>query len=1112
MKNQGTPRVPEISMLFMFVIFYFFSSPLLIAQTKSNTGAKSSSQISAKIAVNGTVIDDKGIALPGVSVIEKATTNGVTTNVDGNFKLSVKDVNSILIFKMIGFASQEVRVGSQTSFKIKLITESSVLNEIVVIGYGTQKRKDVTGSVSTAPIEDMKKAPVTNYVEALEGRISGVVVSSSDGQPGAVPNIVIRGSNSATQDNSPLYVIDGIPVEGLNNSAINPQDIESIEVLKDASSTAIYGARGANGVILITSKKGKIGAPVINFGFSSGFQKITKKLAMMSPYEYVLYQRQIDSLSNNYYSAKSPIGAGYVTDSTFLKYWSLDKYKSVSANNLQDLMFVNAPMNNYNLSVSGGEKKTRYFISGNIMNQNGILVNSGFKRYTGKVVLDQEVSDKLKLGISGNYSNTYQWGGNNQPNNINQYFTSTFSPNFSIYGYRPVSPLDINGNQTVNVVDAFTDPALQSTTSSIASSMIVNPYINQINQVKGDYVNNLIANGYIDYKILPSLTLHVTGGVTINLDRNEQFYNTFTSQGSPLTNAGSVNGVNGSVIFFQNSTWVNENTLTYNTTFSNKQHLNVLVGMTESGINTSSYGSKAVQLPNPAEGVSGLDEGTPSIITAASSNSTLASFLGRVNYDFNTKYYFTVGFRADGSSRFDVNNKWGYFPSGAFKWRFSQEKFLENSKILSDGGLRISYGKTGNNRVGDFSYLSTIKTSPYTYVLSPSGLSTGAFPSTLANNNLKWETTDQVNLGLDLGLFNNRISFVADLYRKVTSNLLLNSTIPTSSGFQTVYANVGSIENKGLELSLNTTNIKSDNGFTWTSSFNIAFNQNKILSLAQNQESLLMATNWDQSFSSLPAYINKVGQPLGQMYGLVWDGVYQYSDFNISTAVNSSAGYPGVQSASHYVLKDNVPTNGAPRASIQPGDIKYKDINGDGIINSSDYTVIGNGLPIHTGGFGNNFSYKGFDLNIFLQWSYGQDVQNAGRYFFDGGVSNYANGRYINQLADYNDRWSANNTTSSNYRIGGWGPAFYSSRTIEDGSYLRLKTVQLSYNISSKVLKRVDIKSFRIYLSAQNLYTWTKYTGQDPEISTYNSVLTPNFDWSGYQRAATFTLGANVSF
>lgn len=758
---------------------------------------------------------------------------------------------------------------------------------------------------------------------------------------------------------------------------------------------------------------------------------------------------------------------------------TLADYQNYPATDWQSPFFKTGSLRNYSLAIRGGTKQTLYSVSGSIDNQDGTIISTGYDRYQGRVTLDQTVNDKLKVGINANYAHMLQYG-NSASASTNSGTTNIL---YSVWGYNPLS--------SYSDVDA-----LDATTSS-ANDYKFNPILNQANLVRNVKTDNLNVNTYLTYSITPKLVLKVTGVLNNSIVDNENFNNSNTYYGSPLTNAGKSNGVNGSVSTAKVNNWANENTLTYTNIFNKAHNLNVLVGFTEQGNTSSTRGFGANFVPNESLGISGLDEGTlnPSATKDVSSLWNAASFLSRIAYNYNSKYYATFSYRADGSSKFAPQNHWGYFPSAAVAWRFTEEDFLKNNKIISDGKLRLSYGKTGNNRVGDFSYLSStgIPTN-MSYSFNNTYVSS-IVPLTIGNPDLKWETTGQYDAGFDLSFLNSRINLTADVYRKTTKDLLLNATLPTSTGYSTAYENIGSVQNQGLELTLNTVNVVSKD-FKWSSSFNISFNQNKVLALANNQEALLTSVAWDNNWSSIPGYIAKVGQPLGLMYGYIWDGVYQYSDFN-KTATGT------------YILKDNVPTNGNTRTSIQPGDIKYKDLNGDGVVNSSDYTVIGRSQPIHTGGFSNNFTYKNFDLNIFFQWSYGNQIQNTSRLVFEG---NALNKPYLEQFSSYSDHWTPTNTGSSNYRSGGYYGGGYSTRTVEDGSYLRLKTASLGYNIPKKLLKKINVSSFRVYVSGQNLYTWTKYTGLDPEVSTYNSALTGGFDYSAYPRSRTIAFGANITF
>jgi TonB-linked SusC/RagA family outer membrane protein len=1019
--------------------------------------------------ITGKVTDDHNGTLPGVTVTIAGTQTATLTDGDGKYSIKVKATDK-LVFSFMGYESTTIPVSNKSVINILLKSSTTGLEEVVVVGYGTQKRKDITGSVSNVAVNELQMAPVRSFEEALAGRAAGVQVTSSDGQPGASINIVIRGNNSVTQNNSPLYVIDGFLIENPDNNVINPNDVESINILKDASATAIYGARGANGVIVITTKKGKKGAPVFNFDTSYGFQDNLKTIDLMNPYEFVKYQIELDPtpVSGNAYKTPTEV---YLSDGK-----TLDYYKTVEGTDWQKKVTETAPIKNYNLSIRGGNENTKYAFSGSITDQDGIIINSNYKRYQGRLVVDQNLSKKIKIGINTNYSHLEQAGASpSQSTN-----SATTNIMVSVWGSRPVYNGEVSEDQ------------LQDPDVNPANDYRVNPYLNLQNLLRLRTTKNLNSNAYLEYIILPELKLRMSSGIIENRVESDLFNNSNTQYGYP----GSVNGINGSIQYSQYSNWLNENTLTWNKKFNKKHTINAVGGFTLQKQKSKNYGTSANQIPADKEnlGLDGLQYGTQLRVDTFESLWSMASFLARVNYNYASKYYFTVSMRADGSSKFPTENHWGYFPSAALSWTFKNEKFLKKSKILSDGKIRTSYGKTGNNRVGDFDYL-TIYYNPIgnSYVFNNEYVS-GTVPTNLGNSKLKWETTEQTDIGLDLGFFKQRITLAVDAYRKKTTDLLLRANLPLSSGFSTALKNIGQIENQGLEFTLDTKNIETKN-FSWTSSFNISFNESKVLALNDNQINLQSTIPWDNIWQNVPAYIAKVGAPLGEMYGYISDGTYKYEDFNNNNGI--------------YTLKPEITTNGNTRANIQPGDVKYKDLNGDGVVNSSDYTVIGHGLPKNTGGFSNNFRYKGFDLNVFFQWSYGNDILNANRILFEGNTKSLS---YFNQFASYENRWTPENPNSDIFRTKGFFGGGYSSQFVEDGSYLRLKTVSLGYNLDTKFLRKIHLKAMRVYCSGQNLATWTKYSGGDPEVNTYNSALTSGFDFSAYPRARVISFGTNITF
>lgn len=1028
--------------------------------------------------VTGTVTDLKGDPLVGVVVQIKGTKTTTSTTSNGSFTIKVPDAGQSLVFRYIGFEDKEVVPGTSTALKVRLKESVSQLNDVVVIGYGTATRKDLTGSLGSVNIADLQKAPVKSFDEALAGRIAGVQVTSSEGQPGAPIEITIRGNNSITQMNYPLVVIDGFPMENPNNSVVNPlntldpNEIESIDILKDASATAIYGARGANGVIMVTTKRGKLGAPVISYNGYFGLQENNKRMGLLGPYEFVKLQNEIDPIRTK---------GLYFKDGR-----TLDSYKNLAGINWEDEVTRVAPMQNHYVSVAGGTDKTKYSVSLSHTGQDGIILNSGFKRTQGKISLDQEISNKLKVGFNATYSDFKNYGSPTSTGN----FSNELNMLFSVWAFRPVAV-----NPDVNLIEVPNDPEVEQ-----ASNFTFNPILTAQNELRETYSTSFTSNGFLEYAILKDLKLRVSGSFNRGLRRNDVF------NGSMSRSAATGNYlVNGTQTYYNSTGWQNANTLTYAKRLNKAHYFDVMAGFTMESSRSSALGATAVLLPNESLGLSGLDEGNPLGIASTSSNSTLASFIARLNYKLFDRYILTATVREDGSSRFLGDNQWSNFPSVGLGWQINNESFAKNIRYLSNAKLRASWGRTGNNQVSNFAaYPSLNFANPdgsYPINNSPGYMfggndSKGVIYSGLGNVGLKWETTEQSNLGLDLGFFKQRLTVEFDLYQKKTYNLLLNANLPPTTGYNRAIKNIGSTQNRGLEITVGFTPVQNKD-FTWSSSFNIAFNRNKILGLTENQLQLTTSQSWGDDWKNIPGYVAKIGSPIAQFYGLIYDGVYNYDDF--------------IKVGDTYTLKENIPSNGGARANIKPGDIKYVDLNGDLQISEGDKTVIGTPYAKHTGGFSNNFTYKNFDLNVFFQWSYGNDIINANRILFE---SSYKYG--YNQYATYADRWSPENPTSNIPGVAaGRGSSLkaYSTRTIEDGSFLRLKTVALGYNIPADFVKRSKVfKTGRVYLSAQNLYTWTNYSGYDPEVSVRNSALTPGFDYSAYPRARTITFGINTTF
>ena len=1039
----------------------------------------------AQVLVKGTVIDKTGESVIGASIQVKGTTQGTITDIDGKFSLGVPDKKSVIVISFIGYATKELQVDPSKPMSIVLEEDTKVLDEVVVVGYQEVRKKDLTGSVAKADMNELLNTPVGSFDQTLGGRIAGVNVSSGEGTPGGTMNIVIRGNNSLTQDNSPLYVIDGFPVEDAAiASTINPSDIESLDILKDASATAIYGARGANGVVIITTKKGKVGKAQITYDGSVTMQHVTRTIPMMDAYEFVKLQAE------TYPASIANSTGGYLMEYQG-KQWTLEDYRDIFQYDWQDEILRTALQHNHNIRITGGTEGVRYNASVSYYNQDGILLNSGYERFQARANTVVK-RDKLDISLTTNYSRSIQTGSTPSETSysgMNNLF-------YSVWGYRPVTYPNKSMESLLNDV---MDEAIDS-----SNDYRFNPIRSLKEEYRKYYINNLQMNGYVSYEFIKGLKLKVSGGYTYDARKNDQFNNSNTRYGGPT----STDKVNAQIIRNERLTWLNENTLTYQTNIKKKHFFNSLIGITFQNSDYEYYSLKSTHIPNESLGMAGMADGTLSSSSSLKSSWAMMSYLARLNYNYKSKYYATASFRADGSSKFSKKHRYGYFPSGSLAWNFMEEEFMAPiKKVVGAGKLRVSWGLTGNNRIGEYDYyalLQMLKEKQGDYISNgsiPSGVypfdndmsSVGMVPVSLPNEDLKWETTEQWNVGLDLSFFDERLNFTADVYRKTTRDLLLEASLPLVSGYYSATKNIGKVCNDGLELSLSTVNIKTKD-FTWTSDFNIAFNKNEVLELAENQLSLTTAAKFDQNYNSQPSYIAKVGLPMGMMYGYLYEGTYKYDDF--------------IKSGNSYTLKDNVPYFSS-EANTQPGMPKYKDINGDGVIDSNDRTIIGRGLPIHTGGFTNSFAYKGFDLSIFFQWSYGNDIMNANRLFFE----NAGGKKDLNQFASYANRWTPDNpdsdipaaTKSASNNV-------ISSRIIEDGSYLRLKTVTLGYTFPKTLIAKAKLSNARVYLAAQNLWTWTSYSGYDPEVSIRNSALTPGLDFSSYPRAFTLSFGVNLGF
>lgn len=1057
------------------------------------------------VPVSGTVYDENNQPMAGATVIIQKTPRGTTTDARGHFQLQAEK-GQLLDISFIGYTSKTLEVKDRMNdLSIRIEPEANAIDEVVVsVGYGQMAKKDISGAVSTVKMSDLEKGVVSaNFADALAGRMAGVQVTSSEGGPGAGVDITIRGGNSLTGSNAPLWVIDGFPVDNPNTFSLDSKDIEQMQVLKDASATAIYGARGANGVIIIETKKGSDDGKVnveYNGTFSVSTLPSERKIKMLSGIEYLQMAENIadqssstgfatfadrylvrDLYKRDFLDGPYSIGPdGKRIELTYKNAADWEKLTIGDYANLpwtmhdwQDEAFQNAITHSHRVAISGGNKTTKYNVSTDAFLQDGLLLKTGIDKYNIRASLDQQISKKIRFVGMVNYNATRRHGLQSSEGNRNSIIRD-------ILQYQPVNPMKY-GDLGVEGVPADVE--------SDKNNLTFHPIRNLNNSYREVYLDQFTINGTLNYQIIKPLRLMIRGGYTHYTAIEDSYNNAESRYGHPILSA---DGINAKKVSSVRDTWFNEYTLTFAKTWG-KHRFDVMGGYTMEGFLNKSITNAYVKFPHDLLGMDDLSQGTSKPAVNGIEEYFMMSFLGRMNYTFNDKYIFTASFRADGSSKFLGDNQFGYFPSAAVAWRMSQETWLRDVHWLSNLKLRASWGLTGNNRVGGSSVYGALVNSGNTGYLFDNGLVVGYQPSRIENPNLKWETTRQTDIGIDLALFNNRISATVDWYHKVTKDLLLNSDLAPSSGYTKAFKNIGSIRNTGWELSINTTNIDHKH-FRWYSSFNISFNDNTVLGLNSGQNYMLTNPNWYQNYKD-DQYIAQIGQPASMIYGYIYDGIYQNDDFYYSDG--------------KYVVKPGLPHQIGSKTDIAPGRPKYRDMDGNGIIDANDMTVIGDPNPKHYGGFTNNFELYNFDLSVFFTWVSGNDILNANETMF----TSFDNSRN-NFLAKTADYWTPTNPTNEmsipyNY------DQFVTSRSVEDGSYLRLQNITLGYNLNAKkvrFLNRIGISSVRIYFAADNLYVWTNYSGYDPEVNTNNSALTRGLDYCAYPRSRTYTFGLDLKF
>ena len=1027
------------------------------------------------ITVSGLVTDGQKLPLPGATVYEKGTKNSTVTSIDGDYQIKVKP-DAILVFTFMGTKTTEIPVKNRTTINTKLIDDTNNLDEVVVVGYGTKSRKNITGAISSVKGEEIAKMPVQNVAQALQGRVAGMQVTMSDGTPGSEPTLRIRGGTSITQSNEPLYVVDGVAQTG-GLGFLDPTDIESVDVLKDASSTSIYGAQGANGVVLVTTKKTKSGKLTIGYDTYGGIKTIAKKLDVMNPYQYtqLMYEGATDD----------------VRLQKFIKnYGTWDELASLYQNrpgiNWQDEIFGNAVQSQYHkISLSAGGNETRFNSFYSVNNDQGIMLGSESVKHIAKLAVTHNVTDKFSVNAIVNYSNQKITGlDTGEGGNARLSMLQT------LLQYRPT--IGKNGvdedlkTLTVDPLDNQDSPIFQSPSITIDS------------QKREAITRSINMSLQLQYNITPKLVYRGLISYTDN-NNNSKYFN--DARGIQAIRSGGANGgVTNNI-----STRLNyNNVLTYSNIFSKNHKFDVTAGQEYIYNYAEGITATASAFPDVNLGWDKLQLGTiAGIPTTFAEDDKMLSFFAKTSYSFKNKYLFAASIRADGSSKFGSDNRWGYFPSVSAAYRIIEEDFMRNVPVFSDLKFRVSYGEAGNNRIANYAALGIFNSGSYP-INNQTNIT--AYQNNIPNPLLKWEATKSTNIGLDLGFFKQRISLTTELYENRSKDLLYNTRVPASSGFKKQFQNIGATSNRGLEFTLNTINIKKAD-FNWSTNFNIAFNKTKVLALSEGENSLI--TN---SYTTSNDYILEVGRPVGVMYGYVRDGLYQVSDFDYN-ATNST-----------YTLKSGVVSD---NVVVQPGFIKFKDISGpngkpDGVINDLDRTAIGDSNPKYTGGLNNTFSYKGLDLSIFLDFSVGNDIYNAN--VLNNSRLNQEN---LNTFAIYADRWTTINASGQRVtdpaelaalNVGKTNPAFNGNATgrlysdiIEDGSFLRINNISLGYTLPKKWLSNTKISNLRIYFTANNVYVFTKYSGYDPEVSVINSAITRGVDFSAYPRSKSFLTGLNIS-
>ena len=1019
--------------------------------------------------ITGTVTDSNGEPLIGVNVVVKGTAGGTITDFNGAYALEAAP-NATLVFKYVGYEDKLVEVKQKTLINVVMKEDTQNLDEVVVVGYGTVRKRDLTGSVSSVGAEKLKERSFGNALQSMAGQVSGVQITQTQGAPGMAPTIKVRGSSSINAGTTPLYVIDGIPLEdntvstGDNGSAsnmsfnrnplnsINPNDIESIEILKDASSAAIYGSRGANGVVLVTTKQGKVGKTKIEANYEFGLSRVNRRIKVMNATEWIDFETAARNnswatiLKNNPDAVR---GNNTIIPKEFSDPAWLERIGE--GTDWQDVLFRTAFTHNAQVSASGGNEKTQFMLSAGYLNQEGVVDQNEYDRISLRSNVRHQFNDHFNVGmnISLTRSNDASYGTAGKSDVVSLTVQSA-----------PIFPLYV---ETGNL--GFKDPNSIWNTFVKYGFQQWHPYSLTREMSKKKTTNTILVNSFLEWKLMDGLTFKTA----LNANSEDSQYNSYWNEGQKYGYSGWVPAT-ADFYSMRSFNWAWENTLNYNKVFAGDHAVTGLLGYTMQ--------EQRIELGNMTAGsfsndmVHTLNAGKVSKGATSAEEWALLSYLARATYSYQGKYLASLALRADGCSRFGKNNRWGYFPSASIAWRMSEESFMKNIEWVDNLKLRLSYGETGNNQISNYGAIGLLGYSPY---VEKGNSVQGIYTNTFPDADLKWEKTGQVNFGIDAGFLKNRINMGLDIYYSKTRDLLLDVPIPVLTGFTSSLTNIGELENRGIELSLSTRNIEG--AFTWSTDFNISVNRNKVLKLGANDAPILVNTN--DAISK-----TEVGQPVGNYFGYIIDGVLSQKDIDSGMPV-----YPGSEA----------------------GDPKVRNVNGDKVINSDDRTIIGNYQPDFTWGMTNNFSYKGVELSVMLSGAQGGEIMNQHSRFlksFNGDRNAY---QYV---TDYwkSDADPGSGKINKPRVIQNTVQAQSSTYWVEDASFVRIKNIRLGYNFPSSLVSKWHISNIKLYVNLENVYVFSDYSNYDPEGSTFQSGYRVGYDYGAYPNPFSATAGVNFTF